>query len=235
MIRMLSLMVAIVGLFLAPAALAIQVSVTNVSSSGGDVNLLQDGDILTVDVTVSNPGNLNVWAAALGVRGYDPDADGRSEGLNLVGGGVSSVLFADNSAIIPTVGTVYSGGINNSLATPTQEGTSIFPQRELHTLLFNGVATAAATGDGSFDGGPDDIPGGIHFTVQFQAERQDGLNPVQIDLTFGDIPDLGHVVLTDGGVPLTVTGDTLTVFVVPEPGTALLMGLGLAGLAIRRR
>ena len=44
MIRMLSLMVAIVGLFLAPAALAIQVSVTNVSSSGGDVNLLQDGD-----------------------------------------------------------------------------------------------------------------------------------------------------------------------------------------------
>ena len=235
MIRMLSLMVAIVGLFLAPAALAIEVSVTDVSSSGGDVNLLQDGDILTVDVTVSNPGNVNVFGATLGVRGYDPDADGRAEGLTPIGGAVSSLLFADDVVTVPTVGTFYNDGLANSLSAPEPNGTPIFPQRELHTLLFNGVDTSAAFGDGSQDPGPDDVPGGIHFTIQFQATAQPSPTPVQIDLVFGDLPDLGHVVIGDGGATLPVTGDVLTVFVVPEPGTALLMGLGLAALSVRRR
>ena len=37
-------------------------------------------------------------------------------------------------------------------------------------------------------------------------------------------------------LPSMATGDTFALAVVPEPGTALLMGLGLAGLAsIRRR
>ena len=41
--------------------------------------------------------------------------------------------------------------------------------------------------------------------------------------------------LRTGGATAGFSNDSLTITVVPEPGTALLMGLGLAGLAAVRR
>jgi len=47
--------------------------------------------------------------------------------------------------------------------------------------------------------------------------------------------DFGAVAVGTGGSLLAFSNDSLVVTVVPEPGTALLRGLGLAGLTSIRR
>ena len=61
-------------------------------------------------------------------------------------------------------------------------------------------------------------------------------NPATVNLVFG-IGQQGYDVVNAGGsLSGQWTNATAAITVVPEPGTALLMGLGLAGLAgVRRR
>jgi hypothetical protein len=82
--------------------------------------------------------------------------------------------------------------------------------------LFQGVSLSAAAG-----AGPDS------FSVEFQATSA-GTYTITVGQVAGHPEDVylgGDNVYNNGTLSYTVNG------VVPEPGTALLMGLGLAGLA----
>ena len=82
-------------------------------------------------------------------------------------------------------------------------------------------------------GGGSTGAGDVHFQIQFAAESL--LVPNLVTLEFGVFPEFGMAAVGDGGQQLAFAGTTLDLYVVPEPGTALLFGLGLAGLAARRR
>ena len=99
----------------------------------------------------------------------------------------------------------------------------------------------AASGTGNDDagvgGGLTGIGSDIHIQVSFLVQ---GLNstvgsPTAVTLDFGT-GRFGNEAIGTGGSSLAFNNASSTLTIVPEPGTALLMGLGLAGLAsIRRR
>ncbi len=105
--------------------------------------------------------------------------------------------------------TVPFGGLSN---TPALLGVSA----DGTVNLFQGVSLSAAAG-----AGPDS------FSVEFQATSA-GTYTITVGQVAGHPEDIysgGDNVYNNGTLSYTVNG------VVPEPGTALLMGLGLAGLA----
>jgi hypothetical protein len=76
---------------------------------------------------------------------------------------------------------------------------------------------------------------GVHFRLMFQATPESTAT-VQHTLTFGEQLEFGSAAIGNGGEILsTYQSDSFSFSVIPEPGTALLMGLGLAGLATQRR
>lgn len=127
------------------------------------------------------------------------------------------------------------GGIQNSTA-PGARGNHnpLFPQfnEEVRYTLFSGVQTSAANGDGSLDDGIDGNPvgtTGAHLRVVFTATAGAATNNMAIN--FGVIPQAGQAAVGTGGADLAFINQIVNLTIVPEPGTALLMGLGLAGLA----
>ena len=91
-----------------------------------------------------------------------------------------------------------------------------------------GAASASSPGlDGVIDGGD------AQFRLVFRAAAP-GVTTIEIGTNTAD-PILGNAVIGDGGVASNAANAVVTVSVIPEPGTALLMGLGLAGLATAGR
>jgi hypothetical protein len=227
------------ALLLLPAsAQAVSVSISNVAHSGtGTATALEIGDTLTFTGVYGNATPDDVFGFAAAVGGYDSDLNGLADnGVAFVSGDVSATAFATVE-----VGGVAYGGLSNQIATATEVGyfnpfcslTGCPVIDPLRVRLFQGVATTGSNGDGSFDigvGGATVGSGDLHFSVTFQAVS--GLaTPESRTLTFGEIVSQGEVALGAGGAVLPYTSDSYTFTVVPEPGTALLMSLGLAGLA----
>lgn len=230
--------------FLASAALfagaplsanALGVSIVGVSSSGGNVNLLSNGDIITFDLRLENATNEDVFGLGVGVWGYDVGQDGvlTNDHLRFVAGGaVANRIFKSIDE---------PAGLSNIRTAPTQFGRPAPFFEERRVQLFDGVNTIAYNGDGSLDpavggGLVGDSPTAAHFRLSFQAVA--GLSGPAvtnaINLVFGN-GRFGNVAVGASGSTLAFNNAAFTVNVVPEPGTALLMGLGLAGLAARGR
>ncbi len=233
---------AVAMMLVAPlSAQALGVSIVGVSSSGSSNVVLQPGDTITFDLVVENVigGAEDLFGLGLGVRGYDANANGENDdGLSFSSGLVTDGVF--NVVRNPGTPNQAFGGLANTLSAATEFGffdPNTFEREELRAMLFDGVALAPASGDGSDDvgiGGGYTGDGDIHFQVVFQA------TPVQrgstdLNLDFGTIEDLGAAAIGDGGSILAFYNDSYNLTVIPEPGTALLMGLGLAGLATQRR
>ena len=104
-----------------------------------------------------------------------------------------------------------------------------------HVTVFDGITTSPG-----FDGTPptdftQEVAPGVLFRVSFEATPE-SIETVQHTLIFGEQLEFGQVAVGNGGEILgTYQSDSFTFSVIPEPGTALLMGLGLAGLAAQRR
>lgn len=213
------------------SASALGISIVNVSSSGGNTALLQDGDVLTVDLRLENDTNIPLQGLGIGVTGYDRFNDGAflNDHLRFVGGAVASSAFNVVAGF---------GGLPNIRTAPTEIGTPPPISNPRRVQLFDGVSLSASDGDGSLDTGVDgDLVGNgdVHFRVQFQAVAGlTGLAGNAVTLNFGT-GQFGNVAIGVGGVVVPFQNASYTVGVVPEPGTALLMGLGLAGLAAKGR
>lgn len=227
-------------LLVAPiSAQALSISVVGATGSGASNSVLLPGETVTFDLLLENATAEGVFGLGLGVRGYDANANGVvDDGLSFVGGAVTSSIF--NTVAVPGTPNTAFGGLGNTLTAPEERGffdPIAFDREEKRVMLFDGIALAAATGDGSNDvgiGGGFTGEGDVHFQITFEA------TPVQaaaraFTLDFGTMLDLGAGAIGDGGSLLSFGNTQYALTVIPEPGTALLMGLGLAGLAARRR
>lgn len=236
----LAALVAVVGLMVPASAMALSISVTGFSSSGASNSFIAPGDTLTVDLVLENNGGVDVYGAGIAARGHDVNGDGiQNDGLFVSGGSLSTEIF----------GPGFSLGLGNVLSAPDLRGSAAqfspghpayVAAVPLHAQLFDGIDTTAWNFTGSTDAGvgtnADVAAGNVHFQVQYQvAAGQGGSSYQPVTLNFGVFSDLGGALVTTGGATAAFGNDSLTINVVPEPGTALLMGLGLAGLATVRR
>jgi len=161
----------------------------------------------TTDVSNLNIGDvftvdIVISSTAPETTGLGMRADGGA-GLTATGNFVAPASIFNFSPSVPF------GGIAN---TPALLGVSA----DGTVNLFQGVSLSAAAG-----AGPDS------FSVEFQATSA-GTFTITVGQVAGHPEDVylgGDDVYNNGTLSYTVNG------VVPEPGTALLMGLGLAGLA----
>ena len=200
--------------------------------------------MVTFGLLLENATQENVFALGVGVYGYDEGAVGSATDNHLVFVSSTASLSAFNTAglVIPGFGVVNNNdGVANSTVAGVQTGAPFPFNQELRAVLFNGIGTSAASGTGNDDagvgGGLTGIGSDIHIQVSFLVQ---GLNstvgsPTAVTLDFGT-GRFGNEAIGTGGSSLAFNNASSTLTIVPEPGTALLMGLGLAGLAsIRRR
>lgn len=217
-------------------ASALGLTIVNVSSSGASTSLLLDGDVLTIDLHLENVSRAAVAGLGIGVTGYDVGNDGvlTNNHLRYAGGSVASSAL-NTSFVDPD----YIGGIDNIRNAPTELGAGSPINSPRRIQLFDGVAITTSNGNGTFDPGVDGLPtgpNGAQFRIQFRAVAlASALGvPQVVNLNFG-VGQFGNTAIDGVGNEIPFSNTSYTVSVVPEPGTALLMGLGLAGLAARRR
>jgi hypothetical protein len=175
-------------------------------SPDADTLALAPGQELTLTITLTTTNPGEARGLTLRAAGLDGNLSFVSATIPNFGG-----VATPNGAIFGNDlgGGVVIAGLNSILAGPVDNGTNV--------VLFDGVTTSA-----TFSAGPE------VFTLTLQAIGGAGTLEIGAIGSFGD----AYVSSVDGtSAPTT----TLAYSVVPEPGTALLMGLGLAGLAAAGR
>ena len=215
------------------SASALGISVTNITSSSGGL-VVGTGDTITFDLLVENSTNEDINGLDVGVFGYDEGTIGLESDNNL--------RFQSAQTGAGIFGAAYVNGVNLGglpAAAPQQEFGNPITSSERFTRLFGGIATTSVSGDGTNDSGINGLQtngSDVHLQVTFSVVPNSIATSKNVYLTFG-IGQQGYdVVGPSGSLSGQWSNAVETVTVVPEPGTALLMGLGLAGLAgIRRR
>lgn len=195
-------------------------------ASGNALDALVVGDVVTLDIVARNDGS-DIFAIAMAAVGYDPTVIGFSSGLAL-SSVFNTVCISGNcfGGAFNEVGTSVSGPGGFSSRALAEEPHSLGPT----VPLIEGAYAASSNGTGASDVGVvTGVVGDAQFRLVFQAV---GLGQTVIDV--GGFPEYGGGVVGSGGFPDVVNGDSLVITVLPEPTTALLLGLGLAGLAAGR-
>ena len=227
---------------LSAGALGVSIESTSVAGAG-NVNALENGDVVTFGLLLENATQQDVFALGVGAYGYDEGAVGSPTDNHLVfvSSTASASAFNNNGQVVPSFGVLNDNdGLGNSTVAGVESGAPFPFNQELRAVLFNGIGTSAATGTGNDDagvgGGLTGVGSDIHIQVSFQVQSLGAtpLSPTAVTLEFGT-GQFGNEAVGTGGSTLAFTNATSTLTIVPEPGTALLMGLGLAGLASVRR
>jgi len=227
---------------LSAGALGVSIESTSVAGAG-NVNALENGDVVTFGLLLENATQQDVFALGVGAYGYDEGAVGSATDNHLVfvSSTASASAFNNNGQVVPSFGVLNDNdGLGNSTVAGVESGAPFPFNQELRAVLFNGIGTSAATGTGDDDagvgGGLTGVGSDIHIQVSFQVQSLGAtpLSPTAVTLEFGT-GQFGNEAVGTGGSTLAFTNATSTLTIVPEPGTALLMGLGLAGLASVRR
>lgn len=182
------------------------------------------GDIITLDIRMSNtngdtPSVLGLGASVHGYAGNASFVSGEAVGTYL-----NTNCFPGFGCFggLPNLAGAASGA-NRTLA---QSSIGAFGPRVQIALS---ASTTATTGIGTIDPGLDGGNGTAQFRVSFQILEGAQDFDLLIDSSYQ-----GDLVNTSAG-DREIAGQTVRISIVPEPGTALLMGLGLAGLAAAGR
>ena len=201
--------VTLLSLLAASTAFASATWTVTATASGGDINAMAVGDTLTLDIKLEMSAADEMIAIAGSVNNYDTGVVSVDAGASTV---PAELLFA---VIIPGTGSfngvtnLESGVADTSNQGPGQEDT-----------FLSVLGTAGAGGDGTAED--------PQFTIVYDVIGN-GTTTLRIG-TFSDYADA-----FSGASNNVVNNTGVTITVVPEPGTALLMGLGLAGLAAAGR
>lgn len=232
MMRSMKATAAAAFLFVVPTvASALGISIVDVTTSGASTSVLQPGETITFDLRLENATNEQVSGLEVLVTGFDTPGTTAavSSGLQLVGGAVATSAFDAITGL---------GGLPNVRTAPTTRWQlNLFNPEAVRTSLFLSASLAPSLGDGSQDLGVDGNlvgNGDVHFRVTYQL-MPTTIATQNIVLNFGTDATFGAVAVGPGGTVLPFQNASYALTVIPEPGTALLMGLGLAGLAARRR
>lgn len=202
------------AIFLAASA-ASAATVFNVTANRSTNDLLP-GETVILSIRLTN---------GVGVFGLGASAYGYNESVIDFTTG-STVASINHAVAIPAVGAF--SGLGNTLTNPLSE--SSIGSSGNRVLIFNGVGLTA-TNTNALDPGLDGAVGGndAQMRITFTAT---GAGSTTIIIGTGYNGD-GEVLA--GGVTDQSSNTSIAITVVPEPGTALLMGLGLAGLAAAGR
>lgn len=230
-----ALAAAAVVLTLPTMASALGIELVSATSSGASTTLLQPGETITFDLRLENATAQQLFGLDVVVSGYDtPGVTNTNDShLALAGGAVAGEAFA----LAPDLG--FITGLENQRSAPVEIwDLNQFNPQPNRVALFQGISPGGTTGTGAVDRGVDGgftVAGDdVHLRVIFAAAPQ-SIDAETITLNFGVDQSIGHVAVGNGGSILPFNNASYTLTVIPEPGTALLMGLGLAGLAANRR
>ena len=237
MIRSSKAIAAAVLLFVMPTvASALGISLVNVSSTGASPTFLLNGDEITFDLRLENAGGVAINGLDIVVTGFDTPGttNAISSGLQLVGGQVATSAF--NSLYFSGIPNV--NGLGNIRTAPVNTwALSLINPQPVRTSLFAGASITSANGDGNQDNGIGGLQTttDIHFRVTYRLVGVGTVDARNYVLNFGTADALGHIAVGPTGDAIPFQNASYALTVIPEPGTALLMGLGLAALATRRR
>ena len=198
--------------FAASAASAAVTYSVIANAEGGDLGAMSPGETATLDIFIRSDGEAVIGLAA-SVFGYD--------GALTYVSGITSATFLNR---VPTGPGMGFGGLPNTSGDAPVEN----PFESDGIRILNGVLPGGSTATGANDVSPvTGEAGGPHARLVFRVNRSTFFG-------IGSNSDYADAVVGEGGVYLAVTNATVGVFV-PEPRTALLMTLGLAGLAATGR
>lgn len=184
---------------------------------------LYPGDTLTLDIRLS--GGTNVYGLAASVWGYDESV------IDFVRG--EAVSSINHAVSIPAVGAF--SGLSNALVpappVPGPIGSGALSESAIgangNRVQFMSGVGVSATNSNPLDPGLDGTAVDAQFRLVFTVLRG-GSFVLNVGTGYpGDGEILAASVDTSANVALVYT-------VIPEPGTALLTGLGLAGFAAPR-
>jgi hypothetical protein len=169
---------------------------------------------VTIDIVITNDDGTGLNGIGASVTDY---------GLNELVSGEAVGTYLNNVCYAP--GACFNG-LTNLAAGPLVESSIGANGNRIQIALSAGLVTVFGASP-SVDQGLDLAEGSAQFTVTFTAKESAS---IQVGTSYQ-----GDGVILPNGDSVQAQGATFELTVVPEPGTALLMGLGLAGLAAAGR
>lgn len=231
------------------ASATIGVTVANLTVTGAGASAIGNyvsfipGSTATVefDIFFSKTDDSNVGAFGISIFGYDLGTVGTADDaisfVSGLAGSSSSSLFLEfnlSAELVPNpigspTGPNEFGGVSNLRLVPNELSIAGAAFQTNVMSVFNTDA-AAGIGSGAIDGGVNGLVGGAQVHMVFQLTGFGSLDVFTMMVGLGN----GDAATDVTGTPIEVVGDSIF-FNVPEPGTALLMALGLASLSAAGR
>lgn len=212
--------------------LATTASAIEVSFVGGNSATVAPGEAFTLNIALDN-------ASASLVQGVDIELTGlAAAGATVVSGetarnvdflgSASPVHFARLAcSTSPPECSTGLASVDNAFFDPADLSGGIYSPGDDSVFIIRALASAITNGNGSLDPG---------LNLSFSGAGAVDASLMVTALTAGTFELTVGGTYSDGSNVLGIQqGATFTLNVIPEPGTALLMGLGLAGLAAAGR